>query len=161
MLLQVPRVLFFHMLQKPFLLFHIPHIHPCWTLLQGCANTGWKGLSNALPSLLPGPGMLPSWSSRCQLPSQQALDKDNLLVSLLLFLAPGTHWQEPVELDRFPGLEQPCRSPLLLARRRDRGGGFTNSSGIRLPKQSCGAQDDAQEHQPTTKRLCKPGARLS
>lgn len=74
---------------------------------------------------------------------------------------PGTHWQEPVERDRFPSSEQPCRSPLLLARRRDRGGGFTNSSGIRLPKQSCGAQDDAQEHQPTTKRLCKPGARLS
>lgn len=75
---------------------------------------------------------------------------------------PGTRWQEPglTERGRFPGSEQPCRSPLLLARRRDRGGDFTNSSGIRLPKQSCGAQDDIQEHQPTTKRICKPGARL-
>lgn len=44
-------------------------------------------------------------------------------VSLFSFCSslhtPGTHWQEPglVERDRFPGSEQPCRSPLLLGTR--------------------------------------------
>lgn len=48
------------MLQKPFLLLHIPHIYSYWTLLQVCANTGLKCLSNALPSFhwLPGTEML-------------------------------------------------------------------------------------------------------
>lgn len=94
--------------------------------------------------------------------SQQGLDKGNLHVSLLLFIAHTWDTQARAWTCRtFPGSEQPCRSPLLLVRRRDRGGDFTDSSGIRLPKQSCGAQDDAQQHQPTTKRICKPGARLS
>lgn len=75
---------------------------------------------------------------------------------------PGTRWQEPglTERGRFPGSEQPCRSPLLLARRRDRGGDFTNSSGIRLPKQSCGAQDDDKSTSPPLKGFAsqEPGS---